>query len=693
MNRSCLLVYTILAASAVSGAARSQTLDQSARKPPPGIQNGTICYTAAWGKDVNDGLSWGSAKATIMACYDALPQKGGTIFIAQNGNGDAGAVAANEAPGGGIWIMGANDPNYNNPNFFPPNGPWRKLKVPSVRFVGVASSSQMQNGHKGGVVRIGAGSARDNNHPCIWLSATAGYLYFENLGCFYPGRGIVIGEASNHDRSGIGSVSGEYFENVSSGTPNVVGLGPTVDITGGSFWLWFDHCIFEGNYQNNVKDDKRAAILMDGKGNNGVGLTYLTNLNLNGGGIKYVPGATSGQIDIHVLTEEGNYTQPIPPAVWITNTSGSLFRLSQILVADPGSDPPPAIKIDTGNPNDVLVDTAMASNGAPNVEGPATIMNQYGSMLLNQTVSPIQQGQDGFFNYHVIGQVDAARRNFGPTVVRFPNLAPQIPSGWIKSVACGSVNLRVGVTGPDGTTNAAEAEATCPSPFSAIDFYQRGHSIGVGDFIIAGAWVRSVTGNGFAGSTTQPMSAGFTGVKYAATGSSHGSMNENGGEWSWVWSVQKITLTSAKTGQLNFGVNVAKGKPIEIFAPVLIYLTAGAVSDNEAYEIALNLASYPDAAPPGSVAMLRGEDFSLGSHLNQLAANGDLGGRISISGAINGSKTFGAAFALPPVCVVSPTSNPGTTSWWVTTSTSAITINLSAPGTLTFDYTCHGNPD
>jgi hypothetical protein len=91
--------------------------------------------------------------------------------------------------------------------------------------------------------------------------------------------------------------------------------------------------------------------------------------------------------------------------------------------------------------------------------------------------------------------------------------------------------------------------------------------------------------------------------------------------------------------------------------------------------------------------MLRGEDFSLGSHLNQLAANGDLGGRISISGAINGSKTFGAAFALPPVCVVSPTSNPGTTSWWVTTSTSAITINLSAPGTLTFDYTCHGNPD
>ena len=693
MIRTCLLVYAILAALAVSGGAKSQTLDQSARKPPPGIQNGTICYTAAWGKDVNDGLSWGSAKATIMACYDALPQNGGTIFIAQSGIGDPGAVTANDVPGGGIWIMGPNDPNYKNPNFFPPNGPWRRLKAPSVRFVGVASSSQQQNGHKGGIVHIGAGSSRDNNHPCIWLSATAGYLYFENLGCFYPGRGIVIGEASNHDRSGIGSVSGEYFENVGSGSSNIAGLGPTVDITGGSFWLWFDHCIFEGNYKNSVKDNRRAAILMDGTGNNGVGLTYFTNLNLNGGGIKYVPGASPGQIDIRVLTEEGNYTQPIPPAVWITGTSGSLFHLSQVLVADPGPDAPPAVKIDSGNSNDVLVDTASASNGAPNVEGPATVLSQYGGMLLNQTVSPIQQGQDGFFNYHVIGQIDAARRSFGPTVVRFPNLAPQIPSSWIKSVACGSVNLIVGVTAPDGTKNAAGAEGTCFSPSSAIDFYQRGHSIGVGDFIIAGVWVRSITGSGFAGSTTQPMSADFTGVKYTANGSSHGSMNENGGEWSWVWSIRKIMLTSANMGQLNFGVTVAKGKPIEIFAPVLIYLPAGSVSDNEAYEIALHLASYPDTASPGSVAMLRGENFLLGSHLNQLSADGDAAGRISISGAISGSKTFSMPFTSPPACVASPTSSPGTTSWWVTTKTTAMTINLSAPSTLTFDYTCHGNPD
>ena len=103
----------------------------------------------------------------------------------------------------------------------------------------------------------------------------------------------------------------------------------------------------------------------------------------------------------------------------------------------------------------MLVDTASASNGAPNVEGPATVLSQYGGMLLNQTVSPIQQGQDGFFNYHVIGQVDAARRSFGPVVVRFPNLAAQIPSNWIKSVACGSVNLMIGVTAPDGTKNAA----------------------------------------------------------------------------------------------------------------------------------------------------------------------------------------------------------------------------------------------
>ena len=89
-------------------------------------------------------------------------------------------------------------------------------------------------------------------------------------------------------------------------------------------------------------------------------------------------------------------------------------------------------------------------------------------------------------------------------------------------------------------------------------------------------------------------------------------MNENGGEWSWVWSIRKITLTSATSGQLNFGVTVAKGNRIQIFAPVLVYVPAGTVSDNEVYEIALNLQTYPDSASPGSVAMLRGENFLLG---------------------------------------------------------------------------------
>jgi hypothetical protein len=42
------------------------------------------CYAAPWGNNANDGLSWGSAKASVIeACYDAIPIKGGEIDIAR----------------------------------------------------------------------------------------------------------------------------------------------------------------------------------------------------------------------------------------------------------------------------------------------------------------------------------------------------------------------------------------------------------------------------------------------------------------------------------------------------------------------------------------------------------------------------------------------------------------------------------
>lgn len=88
-----------------------------------------------------------------------------------------------------------------------------------------------------------------------------------------------------------------------------------------------------------------------------------------------------------------------------------------------------------------------------------------------------------------------------------------------------------------------------------------------------------------------------------------------------------------------------------------------------------------------------GFNFSTTGHHNQAAANGDTAGQISISSATSGSKTFGAAYSSAPACTASPTSNPGSVVWWVTSSTTSVTVNLSASSTITFNYVCVGNPN
>lgn len=73
--------------------------------------------------------------------------------------------------------------------------------------------------------------------------------------------------------------------------------------------------------------------------------------------------------------------------------------------------------------------------------------------------------------------------------------------------------------------------------------------------------------------------------------------------------------------------------------------------------------------------------------------NGDIRGQLAITSATSKSFTFPLAYGSAPVCTLTPTSNPGSLTWWVTTTNTAVTANLSASGTLTFNYICVGNPN
>jgi len=78
-------------------------------------------FVSVEGNDSNDGLSWGTAKATVFAALEALPGGSaspptagrGTVYIS-NSNIYA-AVKANADSSCGVWIMGSQDPNYSSP--------------------------------------------------------------------------------------------------------------------------------------------------------------------------------------------------------------------------------------------------------------------------------------------------------------------------------------------------------------------------------------------------------------------------------------------------------------------------------------------------------------------------------------------------------------------------------------------------
>ena len=92
------------------------------------------------------------------------------------------------------------------------------------------------------------------------------------------------------------------------------------------------------------------------------------------------------------------------------------------------------------------------------------------------------------------------------------------------------------------------------------------------------------------------------------------------------------------------------------------------------------------------------QDYLLGSQGSHVAygpatANNDFAGAIAVSAATSASHTFTRAYNQAPVCVLTPESNPGAATWWVTKSTTAVTVNLSVASTITFDYVCVGNPN
>jgi hypothetical protein len=525
--------------------------------------------------------------------------------------------------------MPPSDPNYSNP---PPG--WRHAKRGPVTFEGMGATTQETNSHFGGQVKIfGGGNTR--NEPCIWIAGGSNYL-FQNLDCVGGGRGIVLGESSTNLRDGSANVTGTTFTNVAASSQGP-GNGPTVDVTGGSFWLYFRDCVFIANSQAVLPlDNFHAAMLFDGTGNAGNGLIFIDNLNTSLGGIKYIPGYNGGNMTVNGMTEEAGGGSP---AIYVTATSSfSSFHFENITVADPSIPNPIAIQIDGDGPAQAVTIIGNVG-GAGAIIGPATIMGQYPNDLINSAVSPAQMGQVGIFNGHLVGETDAARRNFGPVAIRYPNLVTQVAANWTVTQFAGTSTVTTGVAAPDGTQNAGRATSTASSPLEALYFCNRLSSYNTGDYFIGGAWVRSLaTAGGYAGAPTTAI--GFSmfdpggGKSASLSGSVTGALSSGQNEWTWQYFIYKIVAAApVNPAQVVFAAQFSQTAPVEVYAPVMIQIPAGDVSDNEAYQIASNLSTYADGLPAGTVATLRGQTFAFGG-------TGNFFGMLSQSNTANRTYIF-----------------------------------------------------
>jgi hypothetical protein len=111
-----------------------------------------------------------------------------------------------------------------------------------------------------------------------------------------------------------------------------------------------------------------------------------------------------------------------------------------------------------------------------------------------------------------------------------------------------------------------------------------------------------------------------------------------------------------------------------------------------------NPSAYPQPMAAGSevVDATSGIEYRLGTDgtawTKTHALSKDLSGTIMITAGTSASVTFATRRASVPVCILTPTAAIAQP-YWVTSSTSAITAVLSAPGTITFNYICLENPN
>lgn len=85
--------------------------------------------------------------------------------------------------------------------------------------------------------------------------------------------------------------------------------------------------------------------------------------------------------------------------------------------------------------------------------------------------------------------------------------------------------------------------------------------------------------------------------------------------------------------------------------------------------------------------------LTLGFQITPAANPVTLKGTVTVRSSASASATvvFSTTYERPPECVLTPTTDPTSVgAYWVTSTSSAFTVNLHTASTITFNYVCVG---
>ena len=539
----------------------------------PFYNNMQVQYVAPWGDPGNDGFDFRYPKLTWYQAYEALPSSGGEIYIHDLSYIGKPTATSHITPLAkqGIRLSNAVDGSGNYWPGFAPMKPVRTIGV-GGDYVPFAEAT---------MAGLYPGDPGDGSFPQsadydfgVWVAGNNFPFSFRNITVIGTHGGYRLGVSGDPginpytDSQRTAQTIQFYFEN----------CGDFHDGSGGQQPGWdFGYAYFGRLRQISsnrgvvaaIDQDKRAAVLVKASSTGGSTALDIDGLNTGQGGIIYYPGSTTWSFTIRNVLIEGDFSNPLPPAVWAKNLNNAGVGLigGQIVQADQGAGSAKSIKIDAGSgftASQVAIegiDPFFIDQGSP-----CTLRGGTSSVDFSNLVWPHRDGQNGFIRDKIWGKSDGWAYNVCIGANRWRNLHPQHSGGdgesgtvnavpqtpssnavYTASNATGGHGVATPVADRWGGTTAFKL-GTNNSSLATCDLFNANRNVVPGDSFLLSFWAK-IANPGASGGAA-PMNMTATGANVSGSkvynlinGEPVGYFRGEDGLWQYYTGLINITST------------------------------------------------------------------------------------------------------------------------------------------------------